>query len=304
MTSVLPEDDEVQSMIAQLAALPRASEANSAMLVFNTLDEEVGFVDNYMTSVPLDTKTDSTMREKHDKFSSILTKEHTDDTIEITGTDRVNLKGIRTLLSKDMRERLHRVMSERSKMMGQLSIYFKKSPSEFFSGLQNTARDDISKDHIRVTYQVPWEDFGQGLDYAKDHKDDLEGIVFDPNYNATMLQSQKKIEHGLFEYLVVGMLPKNLLHNVPAEPMGLGGKLAESSPIHADTTAEGHRTTGYTPDTPDTAETEDIDETFCTTYIEWMSTLQNDMTPIMNAQVSTHIRDNIHAIQSTHIFNP
>ncbi|KAJ1464062.1 hypothetical protein T484DRAFT_1758378, partial [Baffinella frigidus] len=349
MKSVIPEDDKVRSMIAQLAELPRASDANSAMLVFNTLNEEVGFVDNYMTSVPLDAKTDTTMREKLVKFSSILAKEHTDDTIEITKNDRVKLKGIRTLLGKDMGERLDRVVSERSKTMGQLCIYFEKSPSDFFSGLQNGLRDDISKDHIRVTYQVQWEALEQKLDYAKDHKDDLEGLAFGPNYKAGVRQSQKKIEHGLFEYLVVGMLSKSLLQNVPAEPMGLGGKLAgffgldragssapaspssspadpsdtgpgpassapaspssspaASPPTHTATTTEGHGTTGYTLDwnSKDEVAIEEIFEHFRNDYTEWMSTLQHNMTPIMNAQESTHIRENIHAIQSTHIFHP
>ncbi|KAJ1463686.1 hypothetical protein T484DRAFT_1758647, partial [Baffinella frigidus] len=222
MTSVIPEDDEVQSMIDQLVTLPRASEDNNKMLIFSILNEEVRFVDKYMTSVPLDTKTDTTMREKLKDFSSILAKEHTDDNIEITKNDRLALKEIRTLLGKDMVNRLSTKVSKKSTLMKKLTHAFQKSPSEFFIQLQNSDRDDISKEHIRVTYQVPWEDLEQGLDYAKDQKNEFESLAFGPNYNATMLQSQGRIELELLEYLVVGMLSKNLLQNVPAEPMGLG----------------------------------------------------------------------------------
>ncbi|KAJ1464302.1 hypothetical protein T484DRAFT_1758201, partial [Baffinella frigidus] len=330
MTSGIPEDDKVKSMIAQLAELPHASKDNSAMLVFSTLNDEEGFVDNYMTRVLLDTETDTTMRGKLNKFSSILAKEHTDDTIEITKNDRVELKGIKTFLGNDMGERLDRVVSERSKMTGQLYLDFQNSQSEFFSEIQSGDNTESSKEHIRVKYQVPWEELGQKLKYAEENETDNEGVLLDEKYKAGVRQMQKNIEFGLFEYVVMGRLPKILL--TPVEPISFWEKTknrfvrptpvdpsdtghgpgssapaipssspAESSPIHADTTTEGHRTTGYT---PDTAETEDIDETFYTTYIDWMSTLKHNMTRIIDSHESTHIRENLGAIKSTDIFHP
>jgi hypothetical protein len=319
----IPSDEDVTRRIE---GLNENIDLVAGNIFYMPLSKEYNFISNYQKSIVLRTDDETKLGQFMEHYENFLKNRTSDGKIvEATRNVRTEMDTVRKSIATNLEKRRDQIRMAIEAYTTLLEATVETSGMrDTLHHLKTDGMDEEIEKYVEDTFCDPSDEMQKSIDAETVRGEPRNGTV-SANDLASKRMQKKEIENNFIKFSVGKMLPKVAADIIaglktgifgsttPTKPSDTDPKPAEkkedtprstppaSPPTHAATTTEEHGTTGYT---PDTAETEDIDEKFYATYIDWMSTLRDNMTPIMNDQPSTDIQENLDAIQSTRIFHP